>query len=152
VYATAFSRLTNTNGRMMIEGPPRGPYGRFYELYEQFKDNQNPEFQTFLITIYDARDNGLVTQEFINEKKIELGQLFPQIFEGSFEKGAGNIFEARHINQVIENGNKYSISNIPVSQYTLKSVGCDFGYSTSGTGIIVCEHIKTNEGKHLIGL
>jgi hypothetical protein len=150
VYAAAFSRLTNTNGRMMIEGPPKGPYGRFYELYEQFKDNQNPDFQTFLVTVYDARDNGLVTSEFINEKKIELGPLFPQTYEGSFEKGAGNVFESRHINQVIENGNKYSTSKIPVSQYTLKSIGLDTGYSTSQCGLVACEHVKTDDGNHII--
>ena len=143
VYAAAFSRLTNTDGRTMIEGPPAGPYGRFYELHEQFKDNKNPDFQVFHVTIYDARDNGLVTQEFINEKKIELGPLFATTYEGSFDVGVGNVFDPQSIDKAIELGNEYSIDKIPVSLYTLKSVGLDPGFgSSSGTGIVVLEHIK----------
>jgi hypothetical protein len=39
-------------------------------------------------------------------------------------------------------GQEYSIDKIPVSLYTLKSVGIDPGFSSSGTGIVVLEHIK----------
>lgn len=143
VYAAAFSRLTNTDGRMMIEGPPVGPYGRFYELHDQFKDNKNPDFHVFHVTIYDASDNGLVTQQFINEKKIELGPLFATTYEGSFDAGVGNVFDPKSIENCISLGNQYSTSKIPVSLYTLKSVGLDPGFgNSSGTGIVDLEHIK----------
>ena len=46
------------------------------------------------------------------------------------------------IHNCIELGQEYSIDKIPVSLYTLKSVGIDPGFSSSGTGIVVLEHIK----------
>lgn len=39
-------------------------------------------------------------------------------------------------------GKEYSIDKIPVSLYTLKSVGIDPGFSSSGTGIVVLEHLR----------
>jgi hypothetical protein len=44
-----------------------------------------------------------------------------------------------------ELGNEYSTDKIPVSLYTLKSVGLDPGFSSSGTGIVVLEHIKDED-------
>jgi hypothetical protein len=143
VYAAAFSRLTNTDGRMMIEGPPAGPYGRFYELHEQFKDNKNPDFQVFHVDIYNARDNGLVTQEFIDEKKIELGPLFAQTYEGSFDVGVGNVFDPLDIDKSIALGNE--LESIPMSQYTLKVCACDPGFGSSPFGLVVCELLKDKQ-------
>ena len=142
VYAAAFSRLTNTDGRLMIEGPPAGPYGRFYELHEQFKDNKNPDFQVFHVTIYDAEKEGLVTQQFIDEKKLELGPLFAQTYLASFEVGVGNVFDNIIIDKAIELGKKYSIDKIPIHPENPKVYGCDFGFSSSATSIIGYEHMR----------
>jgi len=137
VYAAAFSRLTNTNGRMMIEGPPSGPYGRFYELHEQFKDNKNPDFQVFHVDIYNAGDNGLVTQQFINEKRLELGPLFAQTYEGSFDIGVGNLLDPVDISRAIEAGNKLDSS--PISQGAIKIIGLDSGFGSSPSAICMCQ-------------
>ena len=147
VYAAAFSRLTNTNGRMMVEGPPAGPFGRFYELHEQFKDNSNKDFQVFHVDIYQARDNGLVTQQFIEEKKLELGPLFSQTYEGSFDIGVGNVFDPLEIDKAIELGE--SLKDIPISQYTLKVIGLDPGFGSSPTGLCLCELLK-DKGKVVV--
>jgi hypothetical protein len=143
IYAALMSRLTNTDGRMMIEGPPRGPFGRFYELYEQFKDNKNPDFKVFLVTIYDALKEGLVTRDFIDKAKLELGQLFPQTYEGSFIAGVGNVFTPEMIDQSIQLGDK--LQDIPISQYTLKCLGVDPAFGSSKTGLVLTEHLKDEE-------
>jgi hypothetical protein len=140
IYAALMSRLTNTDGRMMIEGPPRGPQGRFYELYEQFKTNHNIDFKVFLITIYDALKAGLVTQEFIDKARIELGQLYPQTYEGSFVAGVGNVFTPEMIDRAIELGEK--LKGIPISQYTLKICAIDPAFGSSATAILLMEHLK----------
>ncbi len=54
----------------------------------------------------------------------------------------GNVFLPLQIESCIDLGNEYSIDKIPVSLYTLKSVGLDPGFSSSATGIVVLEHIK----------
>jgi hypothetical protein len=46
-------------------------------------------------------------------------------------------------------GSEFSTDKIPVSKYTLKSVGVDFGFSSSSTAIVTLEHIKT-ENKDII--
>jgi len=143
IYAALMSRLTNTDGRMLIEGPPRGPTGRFYELYEQFKDNKTPEFKVFLVTIYDALKAGLVTQEFIDKARIELGQLYPQTYEGSFVAGVGNVFTSEMIYRALELGER--LKDIPISQFTLKICAIDPGFGSSATGVLLMEHIKEED-------
>jgi hypothetical protein len=133
IYAALMSRLTNTDGRMMIEGPPRGPQGRFYELYEQFKDNEEKNFQVFLVTIYDAKKEGLVTQEFIDKAKLELGVLFPQTYEGSFMAAHGGIFlptEIQAVTSRIEHGYNSACTT---------SIGVDPAFGSSKFAICVLQ-------------
>ncbi|HEY6588535.1 MAG TPA: hypothetical protein VIY98_09605 [Nitrososphaeraceae archaeon] len=37
--ATAFSRLANTDGTMLLETPSRRPVGKVYEIYEKYYIN-----------------------------------------------------------------------------------------------------------------
>jgi hypothetical protein len=139
VYAALRSRLTNTDGRMMIEGPPVGPYGHFYELHEQFKHNENPRFQVFDVTIYQARDAGLVTDEQIIQYKEELGPLFPVTYEASFIEGVGNVFDPRFINMALELGEKYK--DRPISPYLTHLGGFDPGFGKESVAYIT-EYMK----------
>ena len=59
-------------------------------------------------------------------------------------------FLPSQIQHSIELGNENSINKIPVSLYTLKSVGIDPGFSSSATGIVVLEHIKPDNMKDKI--
>lgn len=140
IYAALMSRLTNTDGRMMIEGPPRGPQGRFYELYEQFKDNKNPDFKVFLITIYDGLREGLVTQQFIDKARLELGHLYPQTYEGSFTAGIGDVFLPETIDKSIELGEELVKRFPTISPYNLTCLGVDPGHKT--TALCLTEHLK----------
>ena len=56
----------------------------------------------------------------------------------------GNIFTAEQIDQCISLGLEYGTDKIPVSQYTLKSVGIDPAFSFSAFGLVCLEHIKTD--------
>jgi hypothetical protein len=57
----------------------------------------------------------------------------------------GNVFLPSQIQTCIDLGNEYSINKIPISLYSLKSVGIDPGFSSSSTGIVVLEHIKDED-------
>jgi hypothetical protein len=72
-------------------------------------------------------------------------------YEGKYLGKIGNIFTSSQIDECINLGLEYSTDKIPVSLYTLKSVGIDPGFSSSSTGIVILEHIKVgNDNKHLI--
>ncbi|HSA74346.1 MAG TPA: hypothetical protein VLD84_10375 [Nitrososphaeraceae archaeon] len=49
------------------------------------------------------------------------------------------------IEQCIKLGLGYSVDKIPVSQYTLKSVGIDPAFSSSAFGLVTLEYIKTDK-------
>jgi hypothetical protein len=147
IYAALMSRLTNTDGRLLIEGPPRGPNGKFYDLYEQFKDNKDKNWHVFVVTIYDALREGLVTQQFIDKARLELGHLFPQTYEASFTIGAGDIFEPGIIERAVELGNQ--LKDIPISPYTLKVLAVDPAYGgSSKTALLLAEHLQ--QGKVIV--
>ena len=57
----------------------------------------------------------------------------------------GNLITPQQLEMLTNLGNEYSIDKIPVSLYTLKSVGLDPGFSSSATGIVVLEHIKPED-------
>ena len=126
VYSALTSRLTNTDGRMMIEGPPVGPYGFFYRLHEQYKDNANARFQVFNVTVYDAREEGLVTQDQIDQYRQQLGPKFPITYEASFVEGVGNVFDPKLIDHAVKLGEHFA--DLPVNPYAVHLGGCDPGF------------------------
>jgi hypothetical protein len=85
--------------------------------------------------IYDRKE--------IEKKKLE--PEFPREYEGKYLGKIGNIFSSSQIQTCINLGEEFSIDKIPVSQYTLKSVGVDFGFSSSSTAIVILEHIKVDK-------
>ncbi len=74
---------------------------------------------------------------------------FPREYQGLYLGRVGNVFSSSQIEQCISLGEQFDTTKIPVSLYTLKSVGIDPGFSSSSTGIVVLEHIKT-EDRHII--
>ena len=71
-------------------------------------------------------------------------------YEGQYLGRIGNLLLPSQIQTCINLGQGYSIDKIPVSLYTLKSVGIDPGFSSSATGIVVLEHIKPDNIKDKI--
>ena len=68
----------------------------------------------------------------------------PREYEGKYLGKVGNVFTPWQIEKCISLGLEFSTDKIPVSLYTLKSVGVDFGFSSSSTAIVTLEHIKTD--------
>jgi len=60
----------------------------------------------------------------------------------------GNVFTPLQIDEIIKEGQKYK--DIAISQYTLKTIGVDWGFSSSKTAIIMTEHIKDKEDKIIV--
>jgi hypothetical protein len=75
---------------------------------------------------------------------------FPREYQGMYLGRIGNVFSTSQIETCIKLGEEFSNDKIPVSLYTLKSVGIDPGFSSSESGIVVLEHIKDVEGRHII--
>jgi len=61
------------------------------------------------------------------------------------EKNVIPLLFGTYIENCINLGLEYSIDKIPVSLYTLESVGLDPGFSSSASGIVVLEHIKDED-------
>jgi len=60
----------------------------------------------------------------------------------------GNVFAPMQIDDVVKLGQQYK--DIAISQFTLKCIGIDPGFSSSKTGIVMCEHIKDKEDKIIV--
>jgi hypothetical protein len=76
---------------------------------------------------------------------------FAREYEGKYLGRIGNIFSSSQIDLCQQLGEEYDTTKIPVSLYTLKSTGVDFGFSTSETAIVTLEHIKVgNDNRHII--
>jgi len=147
VYAAAKGRLANTDGQMMIEGPPNGPIGKFYEWYEQYKDGHDPNFQVFLIIDEDAIRAKVISREFLEQQKKELGPLYAQYYQGSFISGVGNVFAEDDITFAIELGE--SFKDIPISPYVRHFGGIDPGWAKV-TPLYVFEEMKEEDCFRLV--
>jgi len=60
----------------------------------------------------------------------------------------GNVFTPLQVDEVVKLGQEHK--DIKISQYTLKTVGVDFGFSSSKTSIVMCEHIRDREDKIIV--
>jgi hypothetical protein len=89
LFGASFSRLANTNGSMIIESPPRGQRGQIWEIYQASKlkgdeEHETAKFKVREISAESAVDNGLMTQEFLNQERVRLGVLYAQYYECAF--------------------------------------------------------------------
>jgi hypothetical protein len=117
---------------------PNAPGGLFESIEKDPKSKYHKivlDYTVGLDKIYDRKE--------IEKKKLE--PEFPREYMGQYLGRVGNVFIPSQIQTCIDLGNEYSINKIPVSLYTLKSVGLDPGFSSSATGIVVLEHIKDED-------
>jgi hypothetical protein len=67
---------------------------------------------------------------------------FDREYSCQFLGFVGNVFSPSQIDKVVELGEQYSLDKIPTNDYTLHSVGVDFGFSSSATAIVLTEFLK----------
>ena len=89
--------LSDTGGKAMFAGTPKGISNWLYDIYQQGQDPTDPNWSSYQFTTIDG---GFVKQEEIEQAKAELDQkVFKQEYEGTFENYEGRIyygFERQH--------------------------------------------------------
>jgi hypothetical protein len=80
----------------------------------------------------------IYTNEEIEKAKLSPG--FDREYGLRYLGKIGNVFNSLQIDKTIELGEQFK--NIPSNDYTLYSVGVDFGFSSSATAIVLTEFLK----------
>lgn len=107
-FAAVYSRLANTEGIIKIETPPNGQEGEVYNIYNKsraktIEDENNvldtfaddpadnaSKFKIFEYSAIEAVKAGIISREFLEQERHELGDiLFSQLYECNF-LSAGN--------------------------------------------------------------
>jgi hypothetical protein len=114
---------------------PNAPGG----LFESIEKDPDSKY-TKIFLDYTIGLDKIFNRAEIEQKKKE--PEFPREYMLQYLGKVGNLLLPSQIQTCISLGQVYSINKIPVSLYTLKSVGIDPGFSSSATGIVVLEHIK----------
>lgn len=102
-FAAVYSRLANTEGVIKIETPPNGQQGEVYNIYNKsrariIEDNGNvldtfaedpadnaSKFRIFEYSAVEAVKAGIISREFLEQERNELGDLlFSQLYECNF--------------------------------------------------------------------
>jgi hypothetical protein len=127
-----------SNCTTIMVSTPNAPNG----LFETIEKDPNSKYEKIFL-LYDVGLGKIYDPEEIKKKMQEVE--FPREYQGLYLGRIGNIFSKIQIDQCINLGLEFSTDKIPVSLYTLKSVGVDFGFSSSSTGIVTLEHIKVDK-------
>lgn len=102
-FAAVYSRLANTEGIIKIETPPNGQEGEVYNIYNKsraktIEDENNvldtfaddpadnaSKFKIFEFSAIEAVKAGIISREFLEQERHELGDLlFSQLYECNF--------------------------------------------------------------------
>ena len=102
-FGAAFSRLANTNGTMLIESPPRMPFGMIYKIFEMSKLKKNIEkdsamgqFKIHEIPATMAVDAGLINPEFLDAERERLGPMHPMYYECDFYNSSSTWYKPEY--------------------------------------------------------
>ena len=115
-------------------------------LFQGIEKDPNSKYKKIILD-YTVGLGKIYGPEEIKKKMQE--PEFPREYQGMYLGRIGNIFSSSQISFCTKLAEEFSIEKIPISLYTLKSVGIDPGFSSSSTGIVELEHIKNN-GEHII--
>ena len=127
---------------IMVSTPNR-PDG----LFQSIEKDPNSKYHKIILD-YTVGLNKIYDPEEIKKKMKE--PEFPREYMGQYLGRIGNVFSSSQIQTCIDLGEEFSTHKIPLSLYSLKSVGIDPGFSSSETGLVILEHIKDKEGRHMI--
>jgi hypothetical protein len=78
----------------------------------------------------------------------------PREYQGVYLGKVGNIFSSSQVQTCVDLGSEFDTDKIPVSFYTLKSVGIDPGFSSSSLVVrrvfVTLEHTKVDNNRHIM--
>lgn len=106
LYGAASSRLANTMGWLSIETPPRGQRGFAYKLYTENKiPDPDPrkaldQFKVYEFGYLHGIASGIITAEYIEEQRKDLGVKFGQYFDCQFLSDANSWYSAGYFDDL----------------------------------------------------
>jgi hypothetical protein len=122
-----------SNCTTIMVSTPNRPGG----LFQTIELDSNSKYHKIFL-LYEVGLDKIYDRAFIETKKLE--PEFPREYMGQYLGRVGNVFTPQQVDQCIVLGNE--LKNIPLSKYTLKSVGIDWGFSSSKTAILMTELLK----------
>jgi hypothetical protein len=144
----ATTRLSNTEGRSIIETIPNGPQGKVYEIYEQIladkKENIQPEYELLEITADEAVAANVMTQKFLDRQRKKLGPMYAMYYGAKFTGGGGNVF-LPHVMDEVERMGKMMSAQLKVQKYDpryAKAMGIDPGYGHKNFAIVIAQLVE----------
>jgi len=141
VFAAAFSRLLSTDGTMIIETPPRGPFKKTFEIYQQSllqqkdPDLMETQFSVHHVSAQDGVQAGVITQTTLDAERSRLGPtLYAQSYECQFTALTGNLYAQASIDKAVST--KYDLTLNPIRE---KYIVADQGYVSSKFAILIAQ-------------
>jgi hypothetical protein len=114
---------------------PNAPGGLFYNIEREDEDSC---LYKRLKMDYHYGLGKIYTQQEIDKAKLSPG--FDREYGLQYLGRIGNVFSSSQIDRTVALGEQYK--GIPINDYTLHSVGVDFGFSSSATAIVLTEFLK----------
>jgi phage FluMu gp28-like protein len=109
------STLTSTGGRCKFIGNVKGKKNWYFKLCQKAKNGEDPNYQYFKITAYDAADAGMMTKDGrpfideINDAKKDLPEsVFKELYLAEASDDGSNPFGLDHISRCV-----YPLSSQP---------------------------------------
>jgi hypothetical protein len=130
-----------SNCTTIMVSTPNRPDG----LFQSIETDPSSKYEKIVLSYQVGLDKIYDRQE-IEKKKLE--PEFPREYECLYLGKVGNFLSPVLIDQSISLGE--SLKDIPISNFNLHSVGCDYGYGSSKTAIVMTEHLKTDKGEDKI--
>lgn len=125
-----------SNCTTIMVSTPNRPGG----LFQTIEQDANSKYEKIILS-YEIGLDKIYDRQEIEKKKLE--PEFPREYECKYLGKVGNVFSPPQVDKCILLGD--SLQNVPISQYTLKCVGIDFGFGSSKTAIVMTEHLKEED-------
>jgi len=133
--------IAKSDPYIVFVSTPNNPGGLFETM-----EKENVSIYNRIKLDYTYGLGKIYSEEEIQEQK--RSPSFKQEYCCQYLGTIGNLFSPRQIDEVVKLGQQYK--DITISQYTLKTVGIDPGFSSSATAIVMCEHIRDKEDKIIV--
>ena len=124
-----------SKGKTIMASTPNRPDG----LFERIEKDPNSKYKKLFLG-YELGLDKIYDPEYIAQKKLE--PEFEREYNLKYLGKVGNVFSPSQIDTAMELGELYPLDKIPINDYTLHSVGVDFGFSSSRTAIVLTEFLK----------
>lgn len=135
--------IAKSNPYIILTSTPNRP-GSLFDTIEREKED---ECILKLVKLpYEYGLGKIYTKEEIDKQR--QSPSFKREYCCQYLGTVGNVFTPMQIDEVVKLGQQYK--GIAISQYTLKCIGIDPGFSSSKTGIVMLEHIKDKEDKIIV--